>query len=41
VKIFIERPIATAMFFLAVLVLGVYSFLNVPFERNPEENFPR
>ena len=29
------------MFFLAVLVLGVYSFLNVPFERNPEENFPR
>ncbi len=40
-KIFIERPIATAMFFLAVLVLGIYSFLNVPFEQNPEENYPR
>lgn len=40
-KIFVERPIATAMFFLAVLVLGIYSFLNIPFELAPEEEFPQ
>jgi HAE1 family hydrophobic/amphiphilic exporter-1 len=41
VKIFIERPIATAMFFLALLVLGVYSYLNTPIELLPTESFPR
>ncbi len=40
-KFFIERPIATAMFFLALLVLGVYSFLNIPVELAPKEEYPR
>ncbi len=40
-KIFVERPVATAMFFLAVLVLGVYSFLNTPLELAPKEEFPQ
>ncbi len=31
-KIFVERPIATAMVFLALLVLGFYSFFNIPIE---------
>jgi len=40
-KIFIERPIATAMVFLALTVLGVYSFLNIPIEMPPtQEQFP-
>jgi len=40
-KIFIERPIATAMFFLAVFVLGIYSFLNISLELAPKEEYPR
>jgi len=40
-KIFVERPVATAMIFLALLVLGIYSFLNIPLERMPKEEFPR
>ena len=40
-KIFIDRPVATAMFFLALLVLGVYSYLNTPIELMPTETFPR
>ncbi len=40
-KIFIERPVATAMFFLAVLVLGLYSFINTPLELAPNEKFPQ
>ena len=40
-KIFIERPVATAMFFLALLVLGVYSYMNSPIELLPTESFPR
>ena len=40
-KIFIERPIATAMAFLALTVLGVYSFFNIPIEMPPtQEQFP-
>jgi len=39
-KIFVERPIATAMIFMALLVLGVYSFLNLPLELAPKEEFP-
>lgn len=40
-KIFIERPIATAMVFLALTVLGVYSFLNIPIEMPvTKEQFP-
>ena len=40
-KIFIERPIATATFFVAILILGIYSFINLPFEFMPKEEFPR
>ncbi len=40
-KLFIERPIATAMFFLALAVLGAYSFLNIPLELAPEEEYPQ
>lgn len=39
-KVFIERPIATAMVFLALFVLGAYSFLNIPLELAPKEEFP-
>ena len=41
IKIFIDRPVATAMIYLGVLVLGVYSFLNTPLELEPKEDFPR
>lgn len=40
-RIFIERPIATAMVFMVLLVLGVYSFLNIPLELAPKEDYPR
>ena len=41
-KIFIDRPIATAMVFLALTVLGVYSFLNIPIEMPvTKEQFPK
>ncbi len=40
IKIFIDRPVATAMIYLGVLVLGVYSFLNTPLELEPKEDFP-
>ena len=40
-RIFIERPIATAMAFMVLLVLGVYSFLNIPLELAPREDYPR
>ena len=41
IRWFVERPVATAMFYLALLVLGVYSFLNTPLELAPKEEFPR
>ena len=40
-KIFIDRPIATLMVFLALFVLGIYSFLHVPLELAPKEEFPQ
>jgi HAE1 family hydrophobic/amphiphilic exporter-1 len=40
-KIFVERPIATVMLFLSVAILGVYSFLNIPLELAPKEDFPQ
>lgn len=41
-KIFVERPIATLMVFLVLLVLGVYSYLNIPIELAPTEvEYPR
>ena len=39
-KFFIDRPVATAMIFLALLATGVYSFLNTPIELAPKESFP-
>ncbi|MHB8095976.1 MAG: efflux RND transporter permease subunit, partial [Candidatus Aminicenantales bacterium] len=39
-KFFVDRPIAVAMIYLALLVLGVYSFLNTPIELAPQEDFP-
>lgn len=39
-KVFIDRPVATAMAFLALLATGVYSFLNTPIELAPKESFP-
>jgi len=40
-RIFVERPIATAMVFMAFLVLGVYSFMNIPVEMPVQtEEFP-
>jgi len=40
-RIFIERPIATAMAFLALTVLGIYSFMNIPIEMPvTQEQFP-
>jgi HAE1 family hydrophobic/amphiphilic exporter-1 len=40
-KFFVDRPVATAMIFLSLLVLGVYSFLNTPLELEPNENYPQ
>jgi HAE1 family hydrophobic/amphiphilic exporter-1 len=40
-RVFVERPVATSMFFLAVFVLGIYSFLNVPVELAPKEEYPQ
>ncbi|MFZ2053949.1 MAG: efflux RND transporter permease subunit [Candidatus Aminicenantales bacterium] len=40
-KVFVDRPIATVMLFLAVAFLGVYSFLNIPLELAPKEDFPQ
>ena len=40
-KILIERPVATAMVYLGLLVLGVYSFLNTPLELVPSEKYPQ
>lgn len=40
-RLFVERPVATAMVFLALLALGLNSFLNIPIELAPEEEFPQ
>jgi HAE1 family hydrophobic/amphiphilic exporter-1 len=41
-KIFVDRPIATLMVFLVLLVLGVYSYFNIPIELAPTEvEYPR
>lgn len=40
-KFFVDRPVATAMVYLALLCLGVYSYLNTPLELVPEESYPR
>ncbi len=40
-RVFVERPVATVMLFLAVAFLGAYSFLNIPLELAPKEDFPQ
>ncbi|MBN2207074.1 MAG: efflux RND transporter permease subunit, partial [Candidatus Aminicenantes bacterium] len=40
-RVFIDRPVATAMVYLALLALGVFSFLNTPIELAPKESFPQ
>jgi len=40
IRMFIDRPVATAMIFLVVLVLGVYSFFNTPLELEPKADYP-
>lgn len=37
---FVDRPVATAMVFLALLATGVSSFLNTPIELAPKESYP-
>jgi len=41
IKFFLERPVATTMLYLALLVLGVYSFTNTPMELAPKEDYPQ
>ena len=40
-KLFVERPIATAMVFLVLMILGVYSFFNIPIEMAQSQEFPQ
>jgi len=40
-KFFVEKPVATAMLFLGLLVMGVFSFLNTPLELEPKEDYPQ
>ena len=40
-KFFVDKPVATAMMFLGLLVLGVFSFLNTPLELEPKEDYPQ
>ena len=40
-KFLIDRPVATAMAFCALLVLGVYSYLQTPLELEPKEDYPQ
>ena len=39
-RYFVEHPIATVMLYLALSILGVYSFLNTAIELAPSERFP-
>ncbi len=40
-KAIIDRPVATAMISLAVLALGVFSYVNTPLELAPNAEFPQ
>ena len=40
-KIFVERPIATIVLLISLMVLGIYSFINVPIELAPKAIYPR
>lgn len=40
-KILVERPIAVVMLLLTAALLGAYSFLHVPIELAPKEDYPQ
>lgn len=40
-KLFVERPIATVVFLISLMVLGIYSFINVPIELAPKAEYPQ
>jgi len=40
-RFFIDRPVATTMLFLGLLLLGVYSLLCIPFDLVPKEDYPQ
>ena len=40
-KLFVERPIATVVLLISLMLLGIYSFINVPIELAPKAQFPR
>ena len=40
-KFLIERPVAVAMIYVALLALGVFSFMNTPIELAPGGDYPR
>lgn len=40
-KLFVERPIATVVLLISLMVLGIYSFINVPIELAPKAQYPR
>ena len=40
-RFLVERPVAVAMIYLALLALGVFSFMNTPIELAPGGNYPR
>ena len=40
-KLFVERPIATVVLLISLMVLGIYSFVNVPIELAPKTEFPQ
>lgn len=40
-KLFVERPIATVVLLVSLMVLGIYSFINVPIELAPKAQYPR
>ena len=36
----IEKPVTTALIFVAVIVIGIYSFLKLPIDQFPEMDPP-
>ena len=40
IEFFIKRPVTTIMFILFFVVLGIFSFFNLKFEKQPKIDFP-
>jgi len=40
-RAFVERPIATVMLLIALALVGLYSFLHIPLELAPQEEYPQ